>query len=121
MNSKYSRPAQADNGTYCGLTAGQHVVCVSLPSPLDVQLIVTRGGTANMPVIGRVYTIREVYVTPARGMLCVRLVEVRNKPISSKRGLREPGFASFRFRPLQKLTPEMFMSTDAPVKQGEPA
>lgn len=114
MNTKDSRPTQADNGIYCAFEVGQHVVLVddewSRP-PLPEE---------TFPVRGVVYTVRWVGLGDL-GNVCIRLNEIVNEPRDYASGLSEACFRTYRFRPLHKLTPEAFMSADAPVKVGEPA
>lgn len=122
MTTRYGSGPQQDN-SYCGYVVGQHVVYVGKPtaySPMRQKW--DRAGLIR-PKTGVVYTIRSVFIGFASGQRRVSLLlqEIHNPEVSTVDGLREPGFVASKFRPLQKLTPEMFMSTDAPVKQGAPA
>lgn len=120
MSTRYGRPTQADNDRYCALTVGQHVVCVD-DSAWD------RSRVTALPHVGKVYTVRALRLESTH-LDGLRLMEMRCLPAHpSVPVCHEPccggeyWLQPDRFRPLQKLTPETFMSTDAPVKQGEPA
>jgi hypothetical protein len=61
-----------------------------------------------MPVVNRVYTIRDVYRNSTTGRINIRLGEIVNKSLRTRTGLWEPGFPAERFRPLPKLRVEDF-------------
>lgn len=51
------------------------------------------------PVVGGIYTIREIFVT-LLGTVVILLQEVRNPSEPSNVGIREYGFAAEKFRPV---------------------
>lgn len=106
-----------DNTTYCGFVVGQHVVCIREiePGNPSTAAILARGGSANLPKRGTVYTIREV--RPRRRGLFLLLAELVNVSIDTCSGPYEPGFSVKRFRPLQKLKVEDFMQTRVPAPE----
>lgn len=80
---------------------GQHVVCVE-----RFTNVITGSG---IPEKGAVYTVREVYdgLGPHGRELGLRLVEFSRQPHI---GNVEAGFAASRFRPLQKLNIQDFIT-----------
>lgn len=97
---------------------GQKVVCVE-------------GGThrsrecedAIVPVVGSIYTIRDIRVNPRTGEPNFHLHEIRNALVQSEiDGLGEPYFASTRFRPIVsrptsiEFAHEILRSVSAPTK-----
>jgi phosphoribosylcarboxyaminoimidazole (NCAIR) mutase len=102
MNTKSGSPNQGDTG-YCGFVVGQHVVCVdTIPeNNTKVIQILGRGGTAHLPELNRVYTVRAIYTNPVTGRVSMRLKELVNMPLPSIAGMWEPGFPVTMFRPLQ--------------------
>jgi hypothetical protein len=87
---------------------GQRVVCIN-----DTFAPVVKALYHQLPVKGRTYTIREVYLgrekvvkggdTATVGLL---LEEVVNPPDPFHIGREELGFSSERFAPLEELPPE---------------
>ncbi|MGA3007310.1 MAG: hypothetical protein ABSE59_05400 [Opitutaceae bacterium] len=87
---------------------GQKVVCINDAFPQFVQAIYTQ-----LPVKGRVYTVREVFLgrekvvkggeTATVGLL---LEELHNPPDPFHSGQEELGFASERFAPLEEVPAE---------------
>ena len=88
------------------MQVGQKVVCVDdrFPTPLAKYY-------ANLPVKGRTYTIRAVFLgrrvmhtTPgaADGEIGLLLQELRNGPDPRNKHGQELGFNSERFRPLRE-------------------
>lgn len=122
MNTKDSRPTQADNGTYCAFEVGQHVVLV--PDAIDaedrkvMQWAVCRH-RLTFPEPNKVYRVRRVEIVGPKP--AIWLDEISNPVVMIFGQYQEAPFPARWFRPLQKLTPEAFMSADAPVKVGEPA
>ena len=53
------------------------------------------------PLVGGVYTIREIFVSPL-GKVIILLQEVRNPSEPSNMVIREYGFDAEKFRPVQK-------------------
>lgn len=70
---------------------GQRVVCVD-----------DKGLTA-----GRVYTVREVTVSPIDNSEAIRLIEII-RPIGPGDGGNEPPYRFFRFRPVDETRLEVF-------------
>lgn len=120
MNNAKDSSTQGADTTYCGLVAGQHVVCIDT-SVIEkaARRVVNHGGSANLPKLNVVYTIRGIYISTVTGRPTLRLVELINVALPSRQGPHEPGFPARCFRPLQKLTPEQFMQTDAPIEGRE--
>ena len=83
---------------------GQMVVAVSNPSEKAMAYWIGQG--MRYPVIGCVYTIREL--GQSLGRPAVRLVEIVN-PIIHAQGY-EPGFAAYRFRPVKDTSIEVLRS-----------
>ena len=87
---------------------GQRVVCIN-----DAFADFIKAIYAQLPVKGKTYTIREVYLgrekvvkggeTATVGLLLEELV---NPPDPFHAGKEELGFASERFAPLEELPPE---------------
>jgi hypothetical protein len=87
---------------------GQKVVCINDSFPQFILAIYTQ-----LPVKGRVYTVREVFLgrekvvkggeTATVGLL---LEELHNPPDPFHAGSEELGFASERFAPLEELPEE---------------
>lgn len=90
----------------CRLEVGQKVVCIQECWRWHTMDIRTWGFT--VPVVGKVYTIREVVLnatTDGGCIPCLRLVEIVNPPLPSPpchEGNREPAFAHFAFKPLEE-------------------
>ena len=90
------------------MTKGQKVVCINDVFPQFIQAIYTQ-----LPVKGRTYTIREVFLgrekvvkggeTATVGLL---LEELHNPPDPFHAGAEELGFSSERFAPLEELPAE---------------
>jgi len=90
------------------MTKGQRVVCID-----DTFGALIKALYQQLPVKGRTYTIREVYLgrekvvkggdTATVGLL---LEEVVNPPDPFHVGGEELGFSSERFAPLEELPPE---------------
>ena len=101
------------------MTKGQRVVCVN-----DTFSSLVKALYQQLPVKGRTYTIREVYLgrekvvkggdTATVGLL---LEEVVNPPDPFHVGGEELGFSSERFAPLEELPPEQ-VEADAEVEAG---
>lgn len=110
-----------DTTGYCGFVVGQHVVCVDDESTPKYGLrgYLYVGGLDGLKA-QRVYTLRSVFICPRHNTVCVRLQEITRSEMPGFPG-EEAGFDARRFRPLQKLTPEQFMQTDAPVEGREVA
>lgn len=106
----------ADNDTtYCGFQVGQHVACIADHKTPGARAKWERRGV-QFPARGKVYTIRALF--RAENGVGVLLEEIRNPLVPSREfGKIEAYFWSSKFRPLQKLTPEQFMTTDAPVDE----
>lgn len=81
---------------------GQHIVCIkTLPHH---RKLAEWGIT---PVVkGRVYTVRSTFISRRTGNLMIQLVEIINPIPPGSR--KEGGYARGLFRPLARLTPEMF-------------
>lgn len=104
--------------TYCGFQVGQHVVCVrdDTDDP-NVEVL----SSIVRPEKGRVYTIRGVRLGVLRKVVCLRFVEIPDQIadvlIGGELFHGDVIFDAANFRPLQKLTPEQFVTTDAPVDE----
>lgn len=89
---------------------GMRVVCICDDWPPGFKERETLRHGAIFPVKGRVYTLREVIVTPDTGELVVRLVEIVNPAIVFlwNDTLGEPLWGAFRFRPLDESRLDVF-------------
>ncbi len=90
------------------MTKGQRVVCINDTFPEMVRAIYT-----ELPVKGRTYTIREVYLGRERivkggdsATVGLLLVELLNPPDPFHAGREELGFSSERFAPLEEVPAE---------------
>lgn len=86
---------------------GQKVVCINqegiasdLPFPIEV------------PVKGRVYTIRDSFFHSIAGADAVRLVEIKNPIYPYDNGMLEHCFGAFRFRPIEETKTDISIFTD---------
>lgn len=102
---------------YCGFEVGQHVLFTNDRGWAE-QL---RAGGANSslrkmirPVVGKVYTIRAIYIDPHYQLPFLLLSEIRNPPLEWRLGTYESGFSARRFRPLPKLRVEDFLAASTP-------
>jgi hypothetical protein len=90
------------------MVKGQKVICINDAFPEFVRAIYK-----ELPVKGRVYTVREVFLgrekivkggdTATVGLL---LEELHNPPDPFHQGQQELGFSSERFAPLEELPAE---------------
>lgn len=86
---------------------GQHVVCVDdRERVFDVPGVNYNGSSLSPLTRGVVYTIRDCEYTSADGTRRVRLAEITRGSI---RGV-ESGYNAARFRPLQKLNIQDFIT-----------
>jgi hypothetical protein len=90
------------------LTKGQRVVCIDDTFPEMVRAIYRQ-----LPVKGRTYTIREVYLGREKivkggdsATVGLLLVELLNPPDPFHAGREELGFSSERFAPLEEVPAE---------------
>jgi hypothetical protein len=90
---------------------GQRVVAISNPSEKAMAYWVGQG--MRYPVIGCIYTIREL--GHSLGRPAVRLEEIINPPIHAKG--YEPGFNAHRFRPVKDTSIEIFRSLLSPIPE----
>lgn len=98
---------------YCGFVVGQHVV-FKFDFPGRYKAKWEKRGV-RFPSVGTVYTVRKVLIAPDSLEVALLLNEIRNPDIPTA-GLRmEAFFKARRFRPLQKLKVEDFLSTKTPV------
>lgn len=102
---------------YCPFVVGEKVVCVRLGG---------RGyGCEVKPVVGGVYTVRELI--SLNGEAQIRLVEIVNDVLHYKEGRIEAAWAAYRFRPLVERKTEAGMAvlrsilTNAPSRISEDA
>jgi hypothetical protein len=100
---------------------GQKVVCVDDTFGAFVKAVYTQ-----LPVKGRTYTIREVFLGRERIMkggdsatVGLLLAELVNPPDPFHKGREELGFSSERFAPLEELPPgEAEVGLEAEVGAG---
>lgn len=92
---------------------GQHVLCIKdfrLTHPRSVARDTLRG--MRFPVVGIVYTIREISKARRSGKLSIKLVEIMNPVLpwgyKGSAGSWEASFIASHFRPLTKLKVEDF-------------
>ena len=90
------------------MTKGQRVVCID-----DAFSDFVRAIYAQLPVKGRTYTIREVFLGRERivkggdsATVGLLLRELVNPPDPFHAGREELGFSSERFAPLEELPPQ---------------
>ncbi len=90
------------------MTRGQRVVCINDTFPEMVRAIYRQ-----LPVKGRTYTIREVYLGREKivkggdsATVGLLLVELLNPPDPFHAGREELGFSSERFAPLEEVPAE---------------
>ncbi len=90
------------------MTKGQRVVCIN-----DTFTELVRAIYRQLPVKGRTYTIREVYLGREKvvkggdsATVGLLLVELSNPPDPFHAGREELGFSSERFAPLEEVPPE---------------
>lgn len=83
----------------CDFVVGQKVVCI------DAKFLPgSYYGDENLPILGHIYTVREIQVAEhAPGQpVVVRLVEIVNPLKEYQFGTMECAFLAYRFRPLEK-------------------
>lgn len=102
--------------------AGMKVVCIdSEPHFIGRQRQPWFGET--FPVLGRVYTIREIGQLYEQygygGLIVVRLVEIVNATITYGVGTFEGGYSARRFRPVQHRKTDIALFTAMLTKTGE--
>lgn len=90
------------------MVKGQRVVCINDTFPDLIRAIYR-----ELPVKGRTYTIREVFLGREKvvkggdsATVGLLLVELVNPPDPFHAGQQELGFSSERFAPLEELPPE---------------
>lgn len=84
---------------------GQHVACLTSNWGFSNGKSAKEYGIKT-PIKGRVYTIRALIQFPTGTHFL--LEEIINKQVTTREGSIEPPFHSSNFKPLQKLTPDMF-------------
>ena len=102
------------------------VVCVCDDAKASA-LLNGRGLNEHYPVNRGIYTIRSTFFSSVSGELCVRLVEIVNRPHRYANGVGEVGFTAKSFKPLvddancSEVEAELFRSrrSGAPVKDHQ--
>jgi hypothetical protein len=91
------------------MVKGQKVVCINDSFPAIVKAIYKQ-----LPVKGKTYTIREVFLGREKvvksgdsATVGLLLLELVNPPDPLHKGQQELGFNSERFAPLQEVPPEV--------------
>ncbi|CAK7259117.1 MULTISPECIES: hypothetical protein [unclassified Shinella] len=98
---------------YCGFVVGQHVV-FKFDFPGRYKAKWEKRGV-RFPSVGTVYTVRKVLIAPKTREVALLLNEIHNPSITSAGVRTEAFFKARRFRPLQKLKVEDFLSAKTPV------
>lgn len=94
------------------LEPGMKVECIKRP----VEGPPGYYGTEELPIVGHIYTVRDVYITYTSAA-AVRLVEIKNIPLVYVSATAECGFLAEHFRPIRQreTSIEVFRDLDARV------
>lgn len=91
---------------------GQMVVCVNDRWHRDFLSL-----HLNVPMKGRIYTIRAIFEPPVACQPCLWLEEIVNAPTEWAEGLFEAAFRATRFRPVKETSIDIFRQIIAPIER----
>ena len=101
---------------FCNFYVGQRVVYAP-QDPEDYDKSRQRYPTLVFPKIGKVYTVREIFLVRIEDRVGLRLAEIVNREVFYAEGPLEPGFWHCDFKPVTDISELEKLLNVVPVKK----